>query len=143
MAINSGMYNRPMTEEEERMMMAQSLKGMQQLPTEQLPTDSAAPMAPSMTIEEIDEQMRQLQMLKNQMYDPNRDTGGIPYMDEINRRALIGTDYTVEDPMINSYQDNFNNSMALQEFYDEDERRRIDNYLDDRRFRTIDPYLGR
>jgi len=27
MAINSGMYNRPMTEEEERMMMSQSLRG--------------------------------------------------------------------------------------------------------------------
>jgi hypothetical protein len=123
MAINSGMYNRPMTEEEERMMMSQSLRGNNNMmmadnntamPESQFPADyttgptiippdadmsqfndvtgtgtgtmlappmdSAAPiMTPQeqispmgtpmtrkpMTLEEIDEQMRQLEILRN------------------------------------------------------------------------------
>ena len=120
MAINSGMYNRPMTEEEERMMMSQSLRGNNNMmmadanmieprvmtdadaamlnersrgaelipPGADMsqfndvtgtmlapPMDSAAPimtpqeqispMGTPMTLEEIDERMRQLEILRN------------------------------------------------------------------------------
>tara|TARA_A100000172_G_scaffold4366_1_gene2634 strand:+ start:67 stop:495 length:429 start_codon:yes stop_codon:yes gene_type:complete len=142
MAINSGMYNRPMTkEEEERMMMSQSLRGNNNMMM------ADANMIGPGVMTDVDAQRlmsleQEVATIKNKyLADPNSQTGGVPYMDEINRRALIGTDYTVDDPMINSYQDNFNNSMALQKFYDEEERRRMEEELNNRR--TIDPYLGR
>jgi len=140
MAINSGMYNRPMTEEEERMMMAQSLKNNNMMMAD------ANMIGPGVMTDADAQRLMSLEQevstIKNKyLADPNSQTGGVPYMNEINRMAIKGTDYIVDDPMINSYQDNFNNSMALQKFYDEEERRRIEEELNNRR--TIDPYLGR
>jgi len=140
MAINSGMYNRPMTEEEERMMMAQSLKNNNMMMAD------ANMIGPGVMTDADAQRLMSLEQevstIKNKyLADPNSQTGGVPYMNEINRMAIKGTDYIVDDPMINSYQDNFNNSMALQKFYDEEERRKIEEELNNRR--TIDPYLGR
>jgi hypothetical protein len=143
MQVDPRMYSRPMTEEEERIMMAQSLRqGNNNMMSD------INMIGPGVMTETDAQRLMSLEQeaatIKNKyLTDPNSQTGGVPYMNEINRMAIKGTDYIVDDPMINSYQDNFNNSMALQKFFDEDERRRIEEELNNRRFRTIDPYLGR
>ena len=108
MAINLGIYNRPMTEEERRMMMAQTLRVNNQdnsIPTvpttmspftqeipegvyvdpnsvndvtgtmnqENLipPRREVAPIGGSMTIDQIEEEIMRLQIMKNQMMTGN------------------------------------------------------------------------
>ena len=115
MQVDPRMYSRPMTEEEERIMMAQSLR------------------------QGNNDMMSDINMIGPGVMT---DADAQRLMSLEQEAATIRNKY-LADPMINSYQDKFNNSMALQKSFDEDERRRIDEELNNRRFRTIDPYLGR
>tara|TARA_R100001460_G_scaffold1507_6_gene5662 strand:+ start:157 stop:519 length:363 start_codon:yes stop_codon:yes gene_type:complete len=100
MAINSGMYNRPMTEEEERMMMSQSLRGNNNMmmadnntamPESQFPADYTT----GPTVIPPDADMSQFNDVTGTMLAPPMDSAA-PIMTPQEQISPMGTPMTPE-----------------------------------------------